>query len=207
MLPQRAADVLHSAEGDIAALANQATKDRDYDLAERLLGVARQLAATADRLAASPKAPPHEHHGSNGRLHVPPAAAPAAAPSSPGDDAEDGDDAPHFERDGDTLVKRGKSKSLAGAAYEHKAPRAAIDTLLRAIRAASNKKGEFRTSRIFPLQDKDGRKLPVYQGYLALRWLRQIGLVDRVARQRYKLDPERDPVSYVEDSWQSLPQR
>jgi hypothetical protein len=198
MKSERAASVLRRAESEIAKLATEAAADRDYDNAERLLGVARQLAATVQKLSGVEPHAPVSSNGASSVSHV--------RGSRVVDDGDERDDEPQFERDGDDLIKRGKSKSDARA-YEHKAPRSVIEILLQAIRDSANKKGEFRTSRIFPLQDSNGRDVPVYQGYLTLRWLRQIGLVERVARQRYKLDPARDAVSCVDAAWQSLQQR
>jgi hypothetical protein len=182
-----AATVLRNAETEIARLSTQAATERDYDTAEMLLGIARDLAAKSVRLDDSA-----------------PQAAPGMPPAS-GDPGDGDDDAPAFEREGDNLVKTGKSR--AGQTYEHKAPRSSVDALLAAISAKLTKSGEFRTSRILPLMDTDGRKLPVYQGYLALRWLRQIGLVHRVGRERYQMVPQKDAVTYVESSWRSLHQR
>ncbi len=120
-----------------------------------------------------------------------------------GDD--EGGDEPIFEREGEDLVKRGKSRD--GSNYEHKAPWSSVEALLKAIEAKQNKDGEFRTGRVFPLVGADGKKLPVYHGYLGLRWLRQIGLVSRVARQRYRIDLGKDAVSYVSAAWEGLHQR
>lgn len=195
MAKRSVSDILQGAESDIADLATEASKGRDYEQVERLIAIARQLAAMATRFDAA--AAPSASVG---------AAEPSASASvelSKGDDGDE--DAPVFERDGNELLKTGKSKE--GNVYEHKAPRQTIDALLRAIAGKSTKRGEFRTSRIFPLLDAEGRKLPTYQGYLCLRWLRQIGLVQKIARQRYQMVDGRDPASTVETAWESLHER
>ena len=195
MVKDVAAKLLRETESKIAGLSTDAAKARDYDTAEKLLGIARQLAATADRLATPPV------------VSASAAGAPQAL-SGPvvDDEADSGTDTPVFEREGNELVKTGNSNNDAKS-YEHKAPRSAVDALLRAIKEGATKKGEFRTSKIFPLVEPDGRKLPGYQGYLCLRWLRQIGLVRRIGRQRYQFIEGHDPVTTVESAWHSLHQR
>jgi hypothetical protein len=198
MLEKQAADVLRHAEAAVAALATEAAGERSYDSAERLLGIARQLAASAQALAALAT----KSQGANGAAEHRTPLTSAVAVS----DGEESDGPLQFERDGDDLIKRGKSKS-GEKGYEHKAPRSVIEGLVETIRTSANKKGEFLTGRIFPLQDAAGRDIPNYQAYLALRWLRQIGLVERVARQRYKMNATIDPVSSIEAAWQALSPR
>lgn len=196
MTSKSAANVLRKAESGLAKLATDAATERGYDLAEELLRVARTLAAMADKLEGSPA-----HPQGNGAA---PSVASAPARSEDGDD--EALDAPVFARHEDFLIKTAKSRG-DGNSYEHKAPRSAVDALLASISEKATKKGEFKTGRVFPLIDATGEKMPSYQGYLALRWLRQIGLIQRVGRQRYLMAPGRDPVSSVEAAWESLQQR
>lgn len=189
--------ILGRAEEAIARLASQAAEARDYPAAEQLLGIARNIAALAGRLTAA------KSDGSPETF--------VSAPEEPGFDGDtDGsdasDDSPVFEREGQNLVKVGGSKT-DGKTYEHKAPRATVDVLVRRIGESRNKRGEFRTSRVFPLVDASGRKLPGYQGYLCLRWLRQVGLVQRVGRQRYQVAGDRDLVSSIDAAWGALHER
>jgi hypothetical protein len=194
MIKQAAAEILRNAEAEVAKLSNKAATARDYDAAELLLGIARNLSATADRLSKPAPEP-----------GMPPMPIEPAQPVED-EDPDAAEDAPVFERDGDDLVKTGQSKTDSKT-YEHKAPRHTIDILIKSIQEKTNKKGEFRTNRILPLLGEEGRKLPGYQGYLCLRWLRQLGLVQRVGRQRYQLTPGKDFVSSVETAWHSLHQR
>ena len=192
LIKDKAVKILEEAEQRLATLAAEAAGSRNYALAEQLLGCARQLAAASQRFCGN--------------------AATLKASTSPegegaGHDAvSDDDDNPLFERSGMDLVKMGKGKQ-DGPGYEHKAPKHVVELLLKSVAAKATKRGEFRTSRIFPLVDDDGRKLPAYQGYLVLRWLRHIGLVQRVARQRYQIVSDRDPATSIDTAWQALVER
>ena len=193
---RKVAEILRAAESEIAELVTNAVRDRAYAEVERLIAVARQLAIAAARF---------EQTDSSALTDITEATAAVDSPANSTLGDESDDDAPIFERDGDDLIKTGKAKE--GKVYEHKTPRKTVDILLRTIADKSTKRGEFRTSRVFPLLDGEGRKLPAYQGYLCLRWLRQIGLVQRIARQRYQMVEGVDPSESVEVAWKSLNQR
>jgi hypothetical protein len=203
MVRERAAVIVRRAEGEIGKLATAAFEERDYDTAELLLGIARNLGGTAARLDGSRGA--EVENGTAPRRGGLLEGGAGGQENGAGGEEDEGEDAPVFERDGAELIKTGRSRD--GKTYEHKAPRSTVDAMLRAVGAKAKKDGEFRTGRVFPLLDGEGRKLPVYQGYLVLRWLRQIGLVSRVARQRYRIDLGKDAVAYVSSAWEGLHSR
>lgn len=198
-----ASDVLHRAEVELAKIATSAASERDYAFASKLLALAQNLAATAKQLGPTDNADASPAKNGQSEPKSSSAKAPSTLPDA-GDETTAG--YPKFERENDQLVKLGLSKS-DNSIYEHKCPRRTVDLLVDAIRRSATKKGEFRTDRILPLTDDTGAEIPAYQAYLSLAWLRQIGVVNRVARQRYSLAPNVDISSTIEASWNALHQR
>lgn len=109
---------------------------------------------------------------------------------------------PKFLRRGEHLVKIGWSKK-AHREYEHKAPRRVIDVLASAIAKRSN--GElFTVEELFPLKDDDGADFPEYQSYVALAWLKSIGLVKKKGRRGYSVKSFSRLPDAVVASWPQL---
>jgi hypothetical protein len=112
---------------------------------------------------------------------------------------------PRFARNGNDLVKIGWSKREGGE-YRHRAPRSAVDLLVRAIEKEGTSSGRFTTDGLFPVIDpSDGSELPGYQGYLVLRWLREIGLISTAGRSEYIVEAEGSLQDAVEQAWEALP--
>jgi hypothetical protein len=113
---------------------------------------------------------------------------------------------PHFVRDGESLVKIGWSKS-EGRPYEHKAPHGVLRALVQALVRDGADGKRFTVEPLLPLTDAAGLDIPDYQAYLALAWLRSIGLVLQHGRQGYSLPEnsnlERDSVR----QWNALTTR
>ena len=113
-------------------------------------------------------------------------------------------DYPLFLRDGDRLVKIAWSKRER-AEYEHRAPQRVIQILIDTVR---KKKGEgklFEATDILPMKDSATRQeIPSYQAYLALAWLRHVGLVSKKGRAGYVLKAAASP-ERVAELWEVLP--
>jgi hypothetical protein len=135
-------------------------------------------------------------------------AAQAIPQNSPGTRPRNGDSRrpiyPQFFRDGDRLVKIAWSKKERRP-YEHKAPQAIVQALLNKVR---KKKGEgkvFEAVDVLPLTNAAGEEYPSYQSYLALAWLRHIGVVNKKGREGYVVKPNAATVEKIEQAWASLP--
>src|SRR5713101_7456170 len=101
---QRAHEILADAEKALAALASEAAKDHDYDAANCLIELAREMGslATKSRLRLEPPV-----------VEMAPTSAPAAGPvaAAPSRPERRGEprksDYPRFFREGDNLIKIG----------------------------------------------------------------------------------------------------
>lgn len=112
-------------------------------------------------------------------------------------------DYPRFFRDGDRLVKVAWSKKERRP-YEHRAPRAAVQTLLDAIKKRKGEGKQFEAADVLPLVTPTGEEYPSYQSYLALSWLRHIGVVTKVGREGYVLKPKVATPEKLDELWSGL---
>ena len=113
---------------------------------------------------------------------------------------------PRFERDGDKLVKIGWSKRDERV-YEHRAPRETVFLVSTAISTKVRPKAVFTMDRILPVNDGSGNEVPSYQSYLALAWLRSIGLVKRRGKEGYALTDGALDATKLQRLWNSIPDR
>lgn len=93
---------------------------------------------------------------------------------------------PRFEAGDGDLIKVGWSRSEK-AEYRHRAPEEAIHLVAKAISGLVKESGGgFTSDDLFPVIDpQDGSDVPTYQGYLVLRWFREMGLVEPNGRSEY----------------------
>lgn len=111
---------------------------------------------------------------------------------------------PLFVKDGDRLVKIAWSKKERKP-YEHRAPKAVVSALINAV---LNGKGEgklFEALDILPLDSESGEEYPSYQSYLALAWLRHIGVVIKKGREGYIIKRGATSAEQLEKYWEELP--
>jgi hypothetical protein len=114
------------------------------------------------------------------------------------------DEYPRFRREGEELVKVGWSKSEKKE-YVHRAPRKALDAVVSAIKRLGERGGTFGSDAINPLKDPEGGVFPTYQVFVALAWLRELGLVKQLGRKGgYVLARERALDGTVDGSWEEL---
>jgi hypothetical protein len=91
---------------------------------------------------------------------------------------------PRFLRDGDRLLKVAWSKKERQP-YEHRAPQAIVQDLLKAVRQRKGEGKLFQAADVLPLSNANGEEYPSYQTYLALAWLRHVGVVTKKGRDGY----------------------
>ena len=196
-----AAKTVSNAEAKLRRMMQAALSKRRYaelaklaPLADGLLNLAKTarngdvLSTSADNLPLQQHAEPHAQV-SPGRT------------GSRGSRSVDGG-YPRFERQGDRLVKIAWSKKDRRE-YEHRAP---VEVVLRIAElferdAAAGK--PFMMDALMPFKTSTDDEIPSYQAYLALAWLRSLGLVEARGKDGYAVVTEslRDR---VEESWQNL---
>lgn len=194
--------VLLEAEKSLATIASEVVKAGNYDRATAVLGIASQIAVIARGFDADPRA--------TSIVSVRPEKSP-----------ENLDEVlaqtrkrkigkrsayPKFYRDGNALLKVGFSKK--SGEYEHKAPSRVLFALAETVARAGAKGGRFTMDEVLPLVSADlGGNVPVYQPYVCLSWLRDLGFVVQHGRQGYsaKLPPQIP--SQVREHWEQLPSR
>jgi hypothetical protein len=111
---------------------------------------------------------------------------------------------PRFARQGDKLLKVAWSKKERQP-YEHRAPQAAVQTLIDAIRKRKGEGKLFQAADVLPLMTKTGEEYPSYQSYVALAWLRHVGVVAKMGRKGYLLKRGQATPDHVARHWASLP--
>jgi len=216
----RVSEIIEDAETRIAALATEATTQRNYARASALLTLAQRVADAARSLGfvselqfeASPvleeaaemdAAPPR---GAQSLSWDAPAAPPQVNRIEPHSRKTAGSSYPRFKREGETLVKIGWSKSDR-ATYEHRSPRDVLARLVAAIKGVAVRDERFTTEDIMPLHDDQDAELPSYQSYLCLAWLVVAGILEKHGRQGYTVRSASDLDAAVESAWQQLPRR
>lgn len=111
---------------------------------------------------------------------------------------------PRFFRDGDRLVKVAWSKKERRT-YEHRAPQEIIATLIDVIKKRKGEGKIFEADDILPLTNSNGENYPSYQSYLALAWLRDVGVVIKRGRDGYILKAGTAHREALARLWLALP--
>lgn len=95
---------------------------------------------------------------------------------------------PRFRRRGDHLVKVGYSRRLREE-YRHKAPWATVESVSAAVANVGGGGRMFTPDQFIPVREAGAQTdIPIYQIYLALAWLRSLGLVKVHGRSGYTLN-------------------
>jgi hypothetical protein len=116
------------------------------------------------------------------------------------------DEFPRFERDGDKLVKLGWSKRDERI-YEHRAPRDIVFLVATAIASKVRPKAVFAMDQVMPISDEGGHEVPSYQAYMALAWLRSLGIVTRKGREGYTLTSNTLDGQALRRLWTAVPEK
>ena len=204
---QRGRARLSETEDALQALIQEATASGEYDSVIKLTSWAQTVKGL--RGAASSRKSTGSGLSSQ-KSRASHSTAPSDAPRAGGPDRRtrlvgSRSSYPQFYRQGDTLVKVGWSKQ-SRSEYVHKAARRVVELVARAICNTPVTKGRFLKAEDFlPTSDpEDGAEIANYQGYLALAWLRQAGLVEQHGREGYTWAVLGPPDCWVSE-WENLP--
>jgi hypothetical protein len=107
---------------------------------------------------------------------------------------------PRFERDGDKLIKIGWSKKDRRE-YEHRVPKEIVLRVAEILRSAGDSRKTFAMDRLTPFKSSAGLKIPSYQVYLVLAWLRTLGAVQARGKDGYQVMDGRLDASHLNDAW------
>lgn len=111
---------------------------------------------------------------------------------------------PRFTRSSQDLIKVGWSKREKNE-YRHRAERGTVDLIVVAIESILGESPRFSTDELFPVIDPaDGSAIPDYQGYLVLRWLRDIEAVVPRGRSAYTVSQPGGMKELVDRAWKAL---
>jgi hypothetical protein len=179
--------------------AEVATLARIVDAVARLRGAGDVQPSTPIRNPTGPE------QASDNRRHVESISATGRS-KAPRSRRTKPDEFPRFERDGDKLVKIGWSKRDERV-YEHRAPRDVVFLVSTAISTKVKPKAVFAMEQILPVNDSTGTEVPSYQAYLALAWLRSLGLVQRKGKEGYALADGALDNTKLQRLWTSVPDR
>jgi hypothetical protein len=202
---QRTKDILVDAEKALAALASEAAKGTQYEEASCLIDSAREVknlaAKTLERLGhpLEKSSADFKNQTDGSQTSLTPGVRSAALRTKSQKSSY-----PRFLRQGDELVKIGWSPSEK-TEYEHRSPRKVVLLLAAAIAKAGANGRRFAMDRVIPLQEPaDGRRIPDYQVYLCLAWLRELSFVIQHGRQGYSLASKAPIEPLLETHWASL---
>ena len=198
---------LQRCEHELRELGAQAIKEGSYDAARRIMKLAEVLADSRTLNIPKPAATT-----SMGSSPDQPAAPPAAKDTRTGQATKTSprpkrtatENYPQFRRRGEKLVKVGWSKKNRQE-YEHLAPEAVVFAFATHLREQISSGRIFSIESILPVLDPDGNgDLPTYQIYLALAWLRSVGLVEKRGRDGYVADRKELSDKALTQHWAAL---
>jgi hypothetical protein len=203
---RKAIELIAACEAEIKQLIQGALAERRYEEIPQLASLASHLAIAVSGTAAAAQV------GQSDDKKVVPAVSEVRRQVGP-QDAEvkakarhrRADAYPRFERQGDRLVKIGWSKKDR-AEYEHKAPLVAVEAVIDAIDKVTGKGAYLRVEDILPVKQKDEEEVPSYQVYLVVAWLREIGAIERLGNDGYKVQGERASLD-GQELWNQTPER
>jgi hypothetical protein len=192
---------LGECEADLRRLLAEAAGAGDYASVMRITDWARAVAALVAEGGPLPVM------GSGAANAAPAKSGATAAPAPSGGRKARGkaDEYPRFYRRGDELVKVGWSRKERKE-YNHRAGRRAIDAVGAAVRQLGAKGRMFTGDKLLPLHDPaDGSRIADYQAYVALAWLKHLGIVEQHGRKAgYTLVPDKQIDSIVTAAWPEL---
>lgn len=200
----RAVQVIKGAETALRDIIAQALTANAYGELSKVASVADTVAALIGELDAGARStvPVDEPAGTPAIQQTPTSTQAAVRANPPA--ASRRNAYPRFLRDGDRLLKVAWSKKERQP-YEHRAPQAVIQTLLNAIRQRKGEGKLFQAADVLPLNNANGEEYPSYQSYLALSWLRHVGIVTKKGREGYVLKKGAATPDQISRLWTSLP--
>lgn len=196
---EKAIRVLQAAESEIKALITVAAAESDYGSVARLAEVAEVVRGAITKFNNGNKSGETDHSviGTEQILWRPPDIGSAG-------ESDRGNEYPKFETQEERLIKIGWSKR-DGSEYEHKAEKDIVSAVT--LYLAEIPKGRiFRMDERLPVE-VDGTEVPLYQAYLVLAWLRNLGLVSKQGKDGYQWSVGAFDESAFEAAWDSTPRR
>lgn len=203
-LIETARQILSATETSLREVIERALAEQQYSdvaaIAQMADTVARLRGTQAETPTVTSPASPSHLIGGNGEH-------PPAAPAKPVRRRRPANgEFPRFERDGDKLVKIGWSKR-DDRVYEHRAPRDIVFRVTNAIVSKRKAKSIFTMDQVLPITDPAGKEIPSYQAYLALAWLRSVGVVQRRGKDGYALVNPPLETSKLQQLWSATPSK
>ena len=203
---QRTIKILTDSEAALATLAGEAAREASYDAAACLIDLAKDVADLASKARAHLD-PAARASGQPAQcLHITPPTI-RATTHSPIKSQPKKADYPKFLREGSNLVKLGWSPSEKSE-YEHKSPKRIIPLLVAEISKTGSNGRRFSMDKVLPLVDPtDSSRVPDYQVYLCLAWLKTLGFLTQHGRQGYSLTTRAPIEPLIETHWAALSTR
>ncbi len=190
----------------LAALAGDSAKDANYDAAASLVELAKDVADLAFKARSHLNSAAKSAGQPVGSLQLPPRVVAVTTPSPVKGRAKKAE-YPKFLREGNSLVKLGWSPSEKSE-YEHKSPREVLLLLISAVSKVGKNGRRFSMDKILPLiNPADNSRVPDYQAYLCLAWLKVLGFLTQHGRQGYSQTTRAPIEPLIESHWAALPPR
>jgi len=201
-----AIETLRAAEFRLREIIGEALREKAYSDVAKIASLANSVAALINELTRSEPAEKKATAATSADGHLVPRTSATTQPTLPHSrsSASRRGSYPRFLRDGDRLVKVAWSKKERKP-YEHRAPQHVIQTFIEAVRKRKGEGKLFEATDVLPLSSPNGEEYPSYQSYLALAWLRHVGIVAKRGREGYVLKPGAASPDALATLWASLP--
>lgn len=112
---------------------------------------------------------------------------------------------PRFARQGQILVKTARSR-VGAETYEHRAPKDVLDAIVRAIPVLVNKPNKpFTAEQVSASVSRTGSRIPAYQVYLCIGWMKRSGVLRQHGRKGYTVTNAVNLPVNVNKLWEQLP--
>lgn len=191
-MDDKAIALLEAIERQLRELVGKVAASGEYEAVLRLTAIAQSVTAVV--VDARADGPPPD---------VAPAEPPEPAATLPRGRSK-GISYPRFVARNGELLKIGWSKK-AKREYTHRVPRTVVDALTQKVKKVSPSKRQFATEDLLPLVESGtGNEVPEYQAYVALAFLREMGIVEKHGRQGYTVKAKRDLDALLESAWASV---
>lgn len=189
MVLGQAKKALDECESELKKLLESGARKGDYDAVEKLISLARHVRNLAETIPIN-------------NSNVTPADMPAISMHVRQDKKLP--EYPRFIKRNNYLIKVGWSKSEKQE-YEHKSPKNVLDMLVKILSERPVDGPLIQTSEIWPMHDsEDNTEIPKNQVYVALAWLKQLGLVQQHGRQGYQIPQAKKLSQTTKTAWESL---
>jgi hypothetical protein len=192
---ETARTIVDKAEKQLRDLIGVAGSEGNYDLAQQIVGWAKALGEILGTMGEA-RTGGTTNRGDTQNGAVTPAPSKRAARSA--------NRYPRFFRAGEQLVKVGWSKKDSKE-YIHRAGRSVLDALAARVAQKGQNGKLFTAEALQPLVDPaTSQEWPTYQVYVALAWLKQVGLLEQKGRVGYRARVRSRVTDAVDSAWNEL---